>query len=106
MQTLKTNLEGSYKVNSDQLISDSLTLKIGQRHRPKKGQAKRFIGLLDPTKPDSEQFSYISSLYATQGTKNTYDLECEKQRYSLTMTGLNTVVISRKEYEAPLVFKD
>lgn len=98
-------LEGTYKLNDDLLENDNIKLKLGLRHRPKKGQAKRFIGYISPDKPADEQYTYISSLYSKQGTTK-YILEYQKQLYELTMTGVNSVVISKAEKEPVLVYKD
>lgn len=99
------NLEGTYKLNDDLLVKDGLTLKLGQRHRTKKGQAKRFIGHIDPTKPADEQYSYISSLYSNQGASS-YTLEYLKKHYTLTMTGVNSVVITKAIKKPVLEFKE
>lgn len=64
-----TKLEGKYKLQNDKLVGNGLTLQIGLRHRAKKGQAKRFIGFVDASKPADEQYNYISSLYSKQGLK-------------------------------------
>ena len=98
------NLQGNYRLQDDLLVKDDLTLKLGQRHRPKKGQARRFIGVIDPSKPESEQYSYISSLYSKQGTVK-YQLEYLKQLYELTMTGVNSVTIKKAVKEPVLVYK-
>lgn len=97
-------LEGVYKLQDNLLIKGDITLKLGQRHRLKKGQAKRFIGILDTTKPESEQYSYISSLYSKQGSTK-YSLEYQKQTYDLSMTGVNSVVISKSVIEPILEWK-
>lgn len=104
MQATKTKLEGRYKLEGDYLKSDTTTLKVGTRHRAKRGQAKRFIGAVDSTKPESEAFSYISSLYAVQGNKNSYELESGGVYYRLVVTGLNTVEIQEKQKEKALAF--
>jgi len=100
----KINLAGVYTLDGDYLQSPGLTLKVGVRHRVKKGQAKRFIGTVDMTKPDIDQFTYVSSLYAAQGLKNSYELEHAGIYYSLSVTGLNTVEISEKVKEPALTF--
>lgn len=104
MQATKTKLEGEYKLEGDYLKSDTTTLKVGMRNRAKKGQAKRFIGLIDTSKPEPEQFNYLSSLYAVQGSKNSYELESGGVYYRLVVTGLNTVEIQEKQKEKALVF--
>nr|CRY94540.1 hypothetical protein [uncultured prokaryote] len=105
MQTKEAiQLEGKYKLDNDYLKSDNLTLKVGTRHRAKRGQAKRFIGAVDSAKPEPEAFSYISSLYAVQGSKNSYELESGGVYYRLVVTGLNTVEIQEKQKEKALVF--
>ena len=101
MKTL--NIEGTYKLSNDLLVKDGLTLKLGQRHRPKKGQAKRFIGAIDPSKPEADQYSYISSLYTIQGTPK-FRLEQAGQEYELSVTGINTVVIDKAIKKPVLVF--
>ncbi|NCD04390.1 MAG: hypothetical protein EOM00_15700 [Clostridia bacterium] len=107
MQTAtQIQLEGKYKLENDLLISEAVTLKVGNRHRPKKGQARRFIGAVDNSKPKDEAYSYISSLYAVQGSKNSYELESGGTYYRLTVTGLNTVEIRPKEKEAALAFSE
>ena len=107
MQTVsKTKLEGRYKLEGDYLKSDTTTLKVGMRHRAKKGQAKRFIGLIDTSKPEPEQFNYLSSLYAKQGTKNTFQLESEGVYYTLKVAGVNEVVITEQVKEPALKFTD
>lgn len=98
-------LEGKYRLEDDLLIKGNLTLKLGIRHRAKKGQAKRFIGYVDPSKPASEQYQYISSLYSQQGTANKYSLEHGKEYYTLAMTGINSVVIQQSEKEPVLEYK-
>lgn len=103
MQNVK--LEGTYKLNDDLLINENITLKLGTRYRPKKGQAKRFIGYIDPSKPADEQYNYLSSLYTKQST-NKYSFEHLKQYYELMMTGVNTVVISKAVKEPVLMFND
>jgi len=97
-------LEGTYKLYDDLLDNGNIKLKLGLRHRPKKGQAKRFIGYIDSSKPADDQYSYISSLYSKQGT-TTYYLEHNKEIYDLVMTGVNTVVIKKSKREPILVFK-
>lgn len=99
-----TKLEGVYTLDGDLLRSPEITLLLGQRHRPKKGQAKRFIGYLDYSKPVENQFTYLSSLYAAQGLKNSYSLEHEGVYYSLTVTGINTVEIKQQLREPVLSF--
>lgn len=107
MATLtKTNLEleGIYQLDNDYLKSDNLTLKVGTRHRAKRGQAKRFIGAIDSTKPEADSFSYISSLYAVQGSKNSYELESGGTYYRLTIADIGTVKIQKKQKDKALVF--
>jgi hypothetical protein len=101
---INIKLEGTYTLQDNLLIKEGATLKLGLRHRAKKGQAKRFIGFIDPTKPEEEQFSYISSLYSKQGSTK-YTMEYQKQNYDLAMTGINQVVISRAIKEPVLVYK-
>lgn len=99
------NLEGTYKLNDDLLENENNKLKLGLRHRPKKGQAKRFIGYISPDKPEDEQYTYISSLYTKQGTTK-FSLEFHKQMYELSMTGVNKVVIKKANKEPVLVYQD
>ena len=102
-----TDLEGTFKLDGEYLKSKDVTLKVGTRHKPKKGKAKRFIGIIDPLNPaEDESYSYISSLYAVQSSKNAYELESGGNYYRLTVTGLNTVDIKKKEKEPALVFKE
>lgn len=101
-QTIK--LEGVYTLDGDLLRSPEITLALGQRRRPKKGQAKRFIGYLDYTKPLDDQFIYLSSLYAEQGLKNSYMLEHAGVYYSLTVTGINSVEIKQQTREPVLSY--
>ena len=98
------NLQGKYTLDGDYLKSPEQTLKVGIRHRPKKGQAKRFIGHVDLAKPEAEQFTYISSLYSSQGMKNTYELEHGGKYFSLAVTGLGEVEIKEKVREPALAF--
>lgn len=100
----KNKLEGSYTLDGDYLKSTDTTLKVGMRHKPKKGQAKRFIGFYEPDYPENDQFTYISSLYSVQGLKNSYELEYAGDYYSLAITGLNSVQIAKKEKEPALMF--
>ena len=101
----KLNLEGVYSIEGDNLIgSNGLVLQLGTRHKAKQGQAKKFIGWLDMGKPLEEMFTYISSLYSMQGLKNAYSLEYMKEYYTLRMTGVNSVVIGKREHEPVLVF--
>jgi hypothetical protein len=101
---MNNNIEGTYTLQDDLLVGEVLTLRVGTRHKVKKGQAKRFIGFIDPTKPETEQFSYISSLYSKQGLKNAYKLEYEGQIFDLHVTGINTVKIIKSQTERALVF--
>ncbi len=101
--TLK--IEGKYSLNGDHLFSDNLVLQLGNRYKPKKGQAKRFIGAIDPTKPKEQQFTYLSSLYSMQGLKNAYSMEYQKQSYTLRMIGVNTIEIAKQNKEPVLVFQ-
>jgi hypothetical protein len=98
-------LEGVYTLDNDLLKAGQQTLKLGLRHRPKKGQARRFIGLIDYSKPEQDQFSYISSLYAIQGQKNCYEFEYGGQYYSLRVTGINRVEIAQTVKEPVLVYE-
>jgi len=101
---IKIKLEGTYNLQDNLLIKEGTTLKLGLRHRPKKGQAKRFIGLVELDKPETEQYTYISSLYSKQGTTK-YSIEYQKQNYELSMTGLTSVVIRKAQKEPVLVYK-
>lgn len=103
MDTIK--IEGTYRLDDNLLIKEGTTLKLGIRHRAKKGQAKRFIGFLDANKPEDEQYTYISSLYSKQGSTK-YSIEYQKQNYDLAMTGVNSVVISKATKEQVLVYKE
>lgn len=98
------NLEGTYTLDGDYLRSSDITLKAGMRYRPKKGQAKRFIGTFNDKLPESDQFTYISSLYSVQGLKNSYELEYQGEYYSLAITGLNKVKITKKQKDPVLTF--
>ena len=100
----KNKLEGTYTLDGDYLKSSDTILKVGMRHRPKKGQAKRFIGFFNANLPENDQFTYISSLYSVQGLKNSYELEYAGSYYSLAITGLNSVQIAKKEKEPVLSF--
>lgn len=105
---IKLNLEGTYAINGDDLISTertSFVLRLGTRHKAKQGQAKKFIGWLDMSKPLEEMFTYISSLYSMQGLKNAYSIEYMKEHYILRMTGVNSVVIDKREQEPVLVYQ-
>lgn len=105
-QTLKKlKLEGVYQLDGDYLTKENLLLKLGTRHRPKKGQAKRFIGSIDKQKPADEQYSYISSLYSVQGEKNTYELEYAGDRYLLQVKGINQVLIEQADHEPVLAYE-
>lgn len=84
------------------MVGQNITLKVGVRHRAKKGQAKRFIGIMDNSKPESEQYSYISSLYSKQGLKNSYELEYEGVYYDLNITALNKAII-KKTVRGPIL---
>ena len=103
-EKLNINLAGRYKLEDNLLVSENATLRLGLRHKPKRGQAKRFIGYIDTTKPDSEQYTYLSSLYSKQGTPK-FTLDYAKQRYELNMTGINQVVIERVNSEPVLEYK-
>lgn len=105
MEIKLIKLEGTFKLNDNLLVNKETTLKLGIRHKPKKGQAKRFIGYIDPSKPEDDQYTYISSLYSRQGTQQ-YSLEYDKQPYTLAMTGVNSVVISKSVKEPVLVYKE
>lgn len=102
----KLDLEGIYRLDNDRLVNRNLILSVGERHQPKKGQAKRFMGAIDSSKPEVEQYSYISSLYSKQGARNTYSLEYRGQHYELSITGLNTVAIKKVEKEPALAFTE
>lgn len=94
----KLDLQGVYKMEDNLLIKDGLTLKLGIRHRLKKGQAKRFIGLIDETKPEKDQYMYLSSLYSNQG-ENSYSLEYQNQNYKLKVVGINSINIIKADKE-------
>lgn len=104
-QEQQLQLEGSYRLDNDLLLKGNITLKLGMRNRPKKGQARRFIGYMDLSKTEPEdQFQYISSLYSKQGTQK-YVLDYQKQYYELSMTGVNSVSIKKAVKEPVLVFR-
>lgn len=99
------NIEGNYSFNNDTLTNGNIILKVNNRYKAKKGQAKRFIGFIDPSKPADEQFRYISSLYSEQGLKNVYKLEHQKEYYTLRITGVNSVRIEKTIKEPALKFE-
>lgn len=104
---MNPKIEGYYQINGDSLINQNnkLTLKVGYRHRPKKGQAQRFLGYVDPAKQSPDNYTYISSLYSTQGSKNKYRLDYNKAEYDLVVTALNQVVIQKAEPVIPLSYE-
>jgi hypothetical protein len=95
-------VEGEYQINGNSLINpnSNIILEVGIRHRPKKGQASRFLGYKDPTKPEPDNYKYISGLYAKQGTKNWYTFDSEKTYYDLVVTALNKVIIRKSDIQA------
>lgn len=101
----KIQLKGSYRLNDDYLINDTNKLKVGMRHRPKKGQAKRYITAVHKDQPvEHEHMQYISSLYAVQGSKNIYTFDYDNQRYALSLTGLNEAVIKPEVKQPALTY--
>lgn len=95
-------LEGIYQIEEDYLKSEKLLLKVALRHRTKKGQAKRFIGVIDNGNEDS--FNYISSLYPVKNKQNCYELESEGNYYLLNITSNSTAEINKKIKPKALVF--
>jgi hypothetical protein len=94
-------LEGVYTLEGDYLKSSSQMLQLGQRHFCKKGQSKRYIGWIDPTKPEDEKFVYVSGLW---GKNNSYELEHAGVQYTLEVVNPNTVEIKVKVKKPVLSF--